>query len=278
METQTAFSDLQQLSLLYHGDARERAVWPTVSSELSSYETFWREFVVLLTNRVDPSKRFGADDWIRLRPGLPRNYEDLAMSNYSAFYYAASVVEQMSENEKRIASGRYFRPELVFFHMEICIENARRLHDTARALLLELNVKCKLPKQPNSCYQTVSAYRNAFTHDPILGRALTHRRELLPPPSALPKTRRKDDFLRWSDTEKIPVNQMIDALICQKGLWKDLVNFLESTWGSLTQACVTARTDETFIKAVNLTAFLPIRIVIDGLSTANPFAASGTII
>lgn len=112
-------------------------MWPLVNDKLSNYEKFWQAFILLLTNRIDPNKHFGTDEWIRLRPGLPPQYEDLAMSNYSAFCYAACVVEQMRDNEKRIASGRHYRPELVFFYMEMCIENATKLQHIARMLLRE---------------------------------------------------------------------------------------------------------------------------------------------
>lgn len=200
------------------------------------------------------------------------------MSNYSALYYAASAVEQMKENDARIASGRHYRPELVFVYLETCIENAKRLQGTARVLLAGLGVKCKLPKHPDACYQTVGAYRNAFTHDPILGRAATHGRELIPPAGMLPKTRKKDDFLRWSDTEKIPSGQMVDCSKCQEELWRKLSDFLQDTWGSLASAFMTLRTEDEFIKDVNLSTLLPIRVSLGNVSTTSPFSASGTII
>ena len=275
METQTAFQHLQKFHLLEHGDSREREIWPIVSNQLSNYETFWQTVIVLLTNRIDRSKR-GTSEWIRLRSGLARPYEDLAMSNYSAFYYAASVIEQMKDNETRISSGKHPRTELVFFYLEMCIENAKRLQRTGRALLGTWGIKCDLPKHPNAHYQVVGAYRNAFAHDPILGRAAAHGRELLPPCSALLKTRKKDDFLRWSDTEGIPTDQMIDGLNLQESIWTELAKFLQRTWQTLAIGFLTAR--DKFVGEVGLSAFLPISDVTGTFSTASPIAASGTII
>jgi len=102
--SQAAFHDLGRLHLAHHGDAREKAMWSFVSDQLSNYETFWQTFVVLLTNRIDPSKQFGTEEWIRVRSGLPRQYEDLLMTNYSVLYYAASAAEQMRINGALLTS------------------------------------------------------------------------------------------------------------------------------------------------------------------------------
>jgi hypothetical protein len=84
MPSQADFTNLDQLRLLDHGDAIERHYWPTVSNSLSEYETFWKNFIVLLTNRVDP---FADKDWIMLRTGLSEKYESLLIANYSTFYH-----------------------------------------------------------------------------------------------------------------------------------------------------------------------------------------------
>src|ERR1035441_10699560 len=113
---------------------------------------------------------------------------------------------------------------------------------------------------------------------PPLARAVTHGRELVPPPDMLPRTRRKDDFLRWSDTERIPTDQMVDCSKCQEELWEKLSDFLQDTWGTLASAFMTARTKDEFIQDVSLSALLPIRVALGNLSTTSPVSASGTII
>lgn len=277
MDDQAAFRNLEQFHLSEHGDAREKATWPSVSDCLSAYEMFWRTFIVLLTNRIDSQKEL-AHDWIRLRPGIPRKYETLAMSNYSVLYYAASALQEIDNGRSEIALGRYCRPELVFFQLQVCVENMKRLLSTARALLRELNVNCRLPKQPQNCFQTIGAYRNAFSHDPVLGRAATHRRELIPPAHMLPKTRKKDEFLLWSDTDKIPEKEMADCLKCQEQLWNQLAAFMQKMWESLSECFLRARTEDKFIKDVGLSRLLPICSPVGILSTASPFTASGTFI
>ena len=92
MATQADFTSLEQLRLLDHGDAIERFYWPKVANSLSEYEVFWKRFVVLLTNRVDP---LAYTDWIMLRDGVKPEYETLLMGNYSAFYHCVVAHEQI---------------------------------------------------------------------------------------------------------------------------------------------------------------------------------------
>src|SRR3954468_2474099 len=97
MVTQADFMNLEQLHLLDHGDAIERFYWPKVSHAISEYEVFWKRFVVLLTNRVNP---FALADWIMLRDGLPAGYESLLMANYSTFYHCVVSHEQIEVGRK----------------------------------------------------------------------------------------------------------------------------------------------------------------------------------
>ena len=272
--TQNDFVELEQFNLAHHGDAREKAIWLLVSTTLSNYEKFWKAFIVLLTNRIDLAA-FSTPEWIRVRNGIPRDYEDLAMSNYTTLYYGALAAEQIRENDSLVATGKHYRPELVFFYLECCIENAQRLHRSASTLLGPL---CRLPKQPQKdCYETVGRYRNAFAHDPVLGRAIAHSRELVPPPHRLPSGKNSNAFLRWSEVEQIPVSEMIDCIDCYQQLWSRLAVFLQETWESLTKCFTAVRVEEKIVKDLNLASYLPIRCHA-GASATNLFAASGTIL
>jgi hypothetical protein len=278
VQTQAAFRDLQLFCLLDHGDAREKTMWPSVSNRLSGYEQFWRTFIILLTNRIDPSRDCHEHAWIRLRDCVPRQYEDIAMSNYSVFYYAAAALEQMEINCSHVALGKYPHPELVFFQLQTCVENAKRLQSTARTLLASLKVTCRIPKHPEACYQTIGAYRNAFSHDPVLGRAATHGRELIPPEGILPNRSNKNNFLRWSDTDKISIRELVDCLECQRQLWNQLTIFFQKMWEALSECFLRARIEDKFIQDLSLSTLLPIRFTMGMLSTMSPFSASGTII
>jgi len=92
MASQVDFLSLDELCLLHHGDAIERFYWPKVASSLSEYEVFWKRFIVLLTNRIDPLEY---KEWIMLRKGLGEEYESLLMANYTTFYHCVVAHEQI---------------------------------------------------------------------------------------------------------------------------------------------------------------------------------------
>ena len=107
------FLALDHFTIKDHGDGREKAVWPVVSNELGGYEAFLQALIVLLTNRVDP-KIIGSG-WIRLRSGIPREYEKLAMHNYSVLYYAGSARAQMEDDRLRLKMSQHPCPRARLF-------------------------------------------------------------------------------------------------------------------------------------------------------------------
>jgi hypothetical protein len=268
------YADLALLTLAGHGDARERDVWPGVATSLSNYETFWRELIVLLTNRVVPAAVAGPE-WIRLRPSIPVEYEKMAMHNYSAFYYAASAWRVIEDDRERLASGAYPQPERFFAAMQACVEQAKALQRLARNILRRVGIdRPKLPKHPDGLYKTIGAYRNAFAHSPVLGRAVAQSRELLPPENRLPK----NGILLWRDAAAIPTEELIDGLKLENDLWGRLAEFLQAQWKALTEAFIEARKQEQFIKDLGLRALLPIGCASSSPSLAVPQAASGTLV
>jgi hypothetical protein len=269
------FAFCDDLNIRDHGDAREKELWPAVAVALSQYELFWRNLIVLLTNRIDPNISAEHPEWIRLRSSIPRVYEQLAMHNYSLFYYAAAARCAIDEDHQRLTSGKYPRPECVFFALEGVSQNAERTQQIARNILCGLDVRWKFPKHPKPLYETIGLYRNAFSHDPLLGRAIEHGRELLPPPERLPKKGRP---LLWRDIAEIPNGEMVDGLRLENQLWQQLASFLQDQWISLTKAFLQARQLSKFVADLGLASFLPIRRPPSVVSLAGPVAASGAII
>jgi hypothetical protein len=213
--------------------------------------------------------------WIRIRSTIPLEYEQLAMHNYSLLYYAAAARQEIEKDRRRIAAGKYPRPELAFFMMQICVERAIDLQRIARKIFCALAIRHKLPKHPKSLYEAIGAFRNAFAHDPILGRATAHGREMLPPPERLPKKGRP---LLWRETADMSVNCMIDGLAYQERLWQELASFLQEQWASLAEAFLQVRQQPKFVADLGLAAFLPICQVPNAASPSGPRAASGTIV
>jgi hypothetical protein len=252
------FTGLEVLNIQDHGDARERDAWTTVAADLCNYELFWRTLIVLLTNRIEPSTQImAAPGWIRLRSTIPCKYEQLAMHNYSVFYFAATARQAIDEDCQRLASGGYPHPERVFVALQASVERARDLQNLARRILLDLGIKWKFPKHPESLYTTIRLYRNALAHDPVLGRAIGHGRELLPPEARRPTERQT--FLLWRHTALIPTSEMIDGCKLEHRLSSDLSIFLQKQWESLSDAFVQARQCNKFLTDLGLTTLLPIR-------------------
>jgi hypothetical protein len=268
------FAGLASLTLAEHGDARERDVWPDVAVTLSNYEVFWRELIVLLTNRIVPG--LAGPDWIRLRESIPVEYEELAMHNYSLFYYAAVAWRAIEDDRKRLASDIYPHPEQIFTAMQTSVEQAKPLQILARKILRRIGIhRPKFPKHPQDLYETIGTYRNAFAHDPVLGRAVDQGRELLPPKDRLRKDGRG---LIWREAAAIPASEMVDGLQLENDLWRELANFLQVQWKSLAETFIEARAHNGFIEDLGLNALLPIQYRPAPPSVAGLFAAFGTIV
>jgi len=235
---------------------------------------FWRSFVVLLTNRIDP-KFSNTNEWIRLRPAIPPDCEDVAMASYSLFYYAACTRIAMEHDRQRIDSGAYGQPEFVFFLQQLCVENAKPLRLKASDLLSHLGLHPSLPEHPQTAYMEIGAYRNAFAHNPVLGRAVGVRRGLLPPVSALP---RRGVIKRWSDLKKIPPSQMVDSTNLQERLWGELEKFMQDLWTALARHFVEARASTQFAGHLGISSLLPIRMTLPDSGLAGPPGASGTML
>jgi hypothetical protein len=270
------FASLDGLKLGDHGDARERNLWPTVAKPLSNYETFWRTLIVLLTNRIEPTIKADDPEWIRLRPAIPCAYERLTMHNYSLFYCMARARQAIEEDRRHLTSGSYPHPEIAFFRLQAAVEHAQELQRIARdEILCDLGIGLRVKPGPGPIYPTICKYRNAFTHDPVLGRAIDQGRELLPPENRLPEGRK--NYLLWRDIANIPANEMVDGLCLQEQLWQHLSAFLQRLWRSLTEAFLQARQCDKFLAALGLSPLLPIRCTPVILSHAATAAPSGTV-
>lgn len=277
MATQADFTSLDQLRLLDHGDAIERYYWPKVSNAIPEYEVFWKRFVVLLTNRVNP---LAFTDWIMLRDSLPAEYESLLMANYSTFYHFVVSQEQIETGTKAKAEHGFNHPELFFFSAKACLDNLQTLQSEARELLNKVGAQIRFPKSPNDLIEAITRYRHVFAHRKHLGRGSRHSRDLIPVFGHLPKSK-KDPELPWSYTMSLDEGEMTDSLDYQAGLWDELGVYLQGTWKALSEAFVEFRAEPLFIAAVGLESFLPIDSEIANRvspSQLNPVAASGTII
>jgi hypothetical protein len=276
MATQADFANLDQLNLLEHGDSLERFYWPMVSASLSEYETFWRAFIVLLTNRVNP---LACSDWVMVRPCLEDKYESLLMANYSTFYHCVVANTRFEAARKAKNERGFSHPELFFFSAKACIDNLLSFREQAHAILREAGIVQTLPASPKDLFEEISSYRNVFAHRPLLGRGSHHGREMILEVDRLPS--RDDPFPRWSSTMTLSSTGMTDSIDYQAGLLRDLAAYLQRMWKAFTVGFTALRIENAFIDDVALRAFLPIygSIGISAIPSAtNPFAASGALV
>jgi hypothetical protein len=199
-------------------DALERFYWPSVSTSLVGYELFWKTFIVLMTKRVDPLAR---DGWIRLRTGLPSDYERLLMANYSIFYNLVVAHAQIALRRKEVAEGRFYHPEAFFFFSRASIENFDDLTERARKLLHDGGIHLRIPGLPDALLHEIKSYRDVFAHRSSLGRGIQHGRGLIPKQAQLPKSK-TDPMPLWSQTDAISIAEMVDALDLHAHLWQRL--------------------------------------------------------
>lgn len=258
------------LNVADHGDARERCIWTVSSGPLSEYETFWRALIVLLTNRIRDDLQ-GNPNWIRLRDEIPEQYERVAMHNYSLFYYMANARREITEELNRLTSREFPRPENVFFALQASVEQLKALVVVARGILSGLGINDKFPKQPEALYETIGVYRNAFTHDPMLGRSISSGRERVPPQARL----KHKSALLWRESSNIPDDEMIDLLHLEEQLWQKFALFLQEEWRFLAATFRKARNNPKFAVDLGLTAEIDIVNLKIPVSVTNPVAASG---
>src|SRR5262249_47909256 len=159
------------------------------------------------------------------------------------FYYMATARRVIDENRARLAAGNYPHPEQTFLALYAAVEQAKKLRKCADTILRKLGLDPKLPKHPQKTHETIRLYRNALAHDPVLGRAVGHQRELLPPEDLLPK---EDRLLLWSKTAMIPKEKMVDGQALQERLWREFAVALQELWSAMAREFIAARENEMF--------------------------------
>jgi hypothetical protein len=270
--TQEEFKHLDRLELAVHGDSLERFYWESVATAIPTYETFWRSFIVLLTNRVNT---VATDDWIRVRRGIPEKYERLLMGNYTVFYDIAVAWAQIEAGKRALADGGFYHAEPFFFYARACIENLdKNLLARARPMLRGAGITERIPGIPDGVMRETKIYRDTYMHKPVLGRGSKFGRDLVLKPAFLPQSK-NEEVLTWTNSEKLS-NAMTDIIELQTRQWTTLATYLKETWGALATAFEDFRVTDDFIQSAGLAAFLPIPSSIGVLpSFHNPLAVSG---
>lgn len=276
------YTNLDNFNLISHGDRREQEWGSLVLQRFPAYETFWRRYIVPLTNRIDPDSSFSRDrdSWIRLRDKVRSACEKMAMHNYSVFYYLARATT-------RIHSGQGEFPEDIFSLLDACGDNALAFCKTVRAILDDFGAFVDfLPKQKDELcsarelskdkifrggFVEVQEYRDTILHNPVLGRGIQVSREFLPKREFLEKVR-----LSWREAACLKPEELVDSEQLFSRLLDETSMFLQETWGRLICELDAVRVTDKFKKQWTLDErFLPIAAPQVVASTTQPFTISG---
>ncbi len=277
------YDNLDKFNLASHGDHWEQKLGFLGLKYFPAYEIFWRRYVVPLTNRIDPeiSLSTNRDLWIRLRDNVGQKHEQMAMCNYSVFYYLARATE-------RINSGKTECPEDIFSLLDACGDNALDFCIVMRKILKDFGAKVDfLPQQDNDLccmrersngnklrggFVEVGDYRNAILHNPVLGRGIQVSREFLPKREFLAKGK-----ITWREAARLTRDQLIDSEQLYSKLLGEIESFLQETWGGVIKKLDALRDIDKFKKKWMLDErFLSIAPPEIIASTNQPLAASGS--
>jgi hypothetical protein len=150
---------LKNFTLARDGDERERELWGYLCSRFPSYQEFWQQFIVRLTNRVVPN----STNQIELRPNVPEPYEAVSMAQYSVFYFLGRAAKRLAEDPLIEA-----HPEDVFFLLASAGDNFKLFMMKMSKLL---HVKKLFPGQFPKDYgpfDEIKAYRDSLLHNPVI--------------------------------------------------------------------------------------------------------------
>jgi hypothetical protein len=254
-----------------------------VRDRFPKYEEFWRLFIVPLTNRT--STEFLDSSWIRLRPGVPAEWEKLAVCHYSVFYYLSRAAQRRIECFGENTRGPS-HPEDVIYLLQTCCENVEHFYKALRAIANDAVGYLPLKGPKDSPFREINAYRNLLLHNPVLGRGELDGETWLP---KLPGDLKYVDSwaikfaFSWRAVEGLNAQDLVSARTLLLGLEDGLAKYLNDTWARLIGDLGDRNLHDKFQQFLRLpnsaVAFQrPNRISADSscATLAQPLAASGT--
>lgn len=268
---------LSHFNLLSHGDRHEREYWLLLSERFPSYEIFWQKFVVPRTQRVNQKISISQEEWVRLRNDVSSREEKIAMAHYSVFYFIGRAVSHLSKDEE----GTIHYPEDVFFLLNSAIENLKTFLKEMNGVGKDLDqpiFKKNFSRFPKGFppFEEIEAYRNALSHNAVMGRAVGVQKTFLPRwNSDKAKSALKRVEGSWLEAERLDPEDLIDSRILLDRLLTELFVALEGWWKKVLLVLATDITTGKLERPIDLRDW-----DLDALeslgSTEAPSAASGT--
>jgi hypothetical protein len=243
------FDNLEKYKLLLHGDPKERTWWPLLSNDFSEYEIFWRRYVVPLTNRIDPAVPEGDEQKIRFR-ALHSEYEKMAMTHYSVFYFLARATQKLN-------SERLEFPEDTLFLLDSCLDNAQAFFKAILVVVADLGGSLHLPTQSpakSSDLGAIRAYRDVLLHNPVIGRVMQPDGE-----EFLPRLETLDEVKEsWKKAFRLSPEQLVSSKVLLSDLRRVLIAYLRQNWAQIIEVLDQLREGGKFRKALKLDGLLPV--------------------
>lgn len=264
------FQNLDSFSILSHGDSLERRAWHFLSKDFPNYEVFWRRYIVILTNRVDPSIPASGLEWILTRKDVPDEYEKMAMCHYSIFYHLVRAIEGMEQTP-------HAPIEDTFYMLDSCCDNVLLFFKSMNNIAYELGGPHDfLPTQKNwlpEVFNEITDYRDTMLHNPLIGRALGEAGELVPRREFLEAVK-----FSWRKAHRLAPEQIANSRELLTALRAQLLQYLQEQWDGILKVLDGLRDRPKFKEVLKVTRFLPIGAPQVEATFAQPHAASGTLV
>lgn len=252
---------LDRLDLSKHGDRHEREFWPLLSEKFPSYEVLWRRVVVPMTFRVDQKAAMeNPKKWIRLRPGLPVKYEEMAMAHYSVFYFLGRAMKRVTEDLKV-----YEHPDDVFFLLHTVSDNFKWFMKAMNSIgsdngcnIFDRSMVASFPKG-FAPFEEIRDYRDVLLHNPVIGRASDLDNIYLPKwdaeKSKSPLERAKQ---LWSRAETLSASELVSSKDLLSRILGEACGFLEKEWQGVLSKVGHLTFEEKLVTVLRLKEFFPL--------------------
>jgi hypothetical protein len=219
------------------GDQFEINYWPLfIKDSFPSYEKFWLEFVVPLTNRPG-NGHFKTDDELKV---ISKNTSDICIAqlNYSILKHLAQCWHILRDLKDNTGLEQVDLLTEGFSRLVGAQDNAFEIMGRIsnpleyRAFLEADGKKAreKYKKENNYPLQYIRSYRNSLLHGRLLPGIIDGTR------FCLPKINKQNLYLDWRKITQLSSQReeykkdFISVLDMLESAWNDTVNFLENRW------------------------------------------------
>lgn len=265
-------AEFEQFTVEADGDRHEQTFWKLLQEDFPAYQVFWRQYIVPLTNRVDPSISREDNRWIRIRPSVSDEYLRMVMGHYSVFHFLGRATTRMQAPE----NVEY--AEDVLYLLDSAADNLAHFLKALIKIAKDADTQFafrpdQFPKTLDPVFQEISTYRDTLLHNPVLGRRTDLSVEFLPRYKVLQHVK-----VLWRNAESLPDSDFVESKDLLTRLCAEMKESLQKIWVDILKTLNESRVWEKMAENTGLAVFLPIRTQPLTATTSQPVATSGQII